>query len=727
MKILTLGTGLAAVLLLAQQQPSADPTIRVNVNLIQVDVTVTGKGGVRVPGLTAEDFELFQDGRKQKITSALWVGRSRDGSNALPAVGETPASPSSAPRGPQPTRQQIRRTVAIFLDDLSIEPANLAYAKEAVTKFIETSIEPGDLVAIFRSSSSMGMLQQFTTDRRQLLSALGRISFRSLNQTNPLAAVDRDPNENASDPTIAQMALEQRLRDEISRRERQDMITAGMLGSLQHLASGMRELPGRKSIVLFSESVQLIDAPQSLFNPDMTAGMQLIPGAQGGSRYRTVNALRNLTDLANRAGVVLYAIDPRGLQTLGFTAQDKPPGNARQATAVLNQRSFEYTTSQAGMGVMAESTGGLFYKNTNDLGTALRDALADQEDYYLLSFVPDDQTFEKVRGTTKMHQIEVKLKRSGLRVRYRKGYLGVPDSERFPNQNQPLMAALMSPFRATDLPVRLTPLFRQVEVEDDKKKGATTPRAVIRTMLHFDPSQLTYVPQPAEASDKDQTPWQTSKIELALYLFDEENKVVTSNARAQGIRLRGVGRDSVMKSGLVVELDLAIAKPGGYQLRAAIRDPASGLTGSGAQFLVIPDLAKRQLVTSDLVLASADWESGKAPRGSPAQRVFAPGETITYNMVIYNAQTDAATQSPRLDTQILLYRDGRIVYWGALRPVANPNHRKDAPLVLSGNLTLGRTSAPGDYAFEISVRDNLAPKKQQFSVRSQDFAVAAAQ
>jgi len=568
----------------------------------------------------------------------------------------------------------------------------------------------------------MSFMQQFTSDRRQLLDALGRTSFRNMNQVNSLAAMSEDPNENSGDPTIAEMAMRERLRDEVNRRERQDMITAGMLGSMQYLVQGLRDMPGRKSIILFSESVQLSDAPQSMFNPDMNRDMMMAPGAQGGTRYRTRDALRVLTDQANRAGVVLYAIDPRGLQVLDFTAQDVPPSNPRRATGALNQRRYEFTASQAGMEVMAEETGGLFFKGTNDITAALRDAVDDQEDYYLVAYQPDDTTFENARSALRFHRIEVKIKRPGLRVRYRKGFLGLPDSpERRPPPVTPLLAAMTSPFRAADVPLRLTPLLRQVEVDDGKKKGASAQQTIVRAPLHLDASKFTFQDQAADAADTNQTPWKLAKIELAIFLFDQESRVVARSTHAQEIRLRGKTLETALRDGIVQQLDLAVPKPGSYQLRAAVLDQATGLAGSAVQFLQVPDLSKRPLASSDLVLSAESWEKGLEDHGSPARRLFTAGDKLNYTMVIYNAKISPEAKTPKLETQMILYRNGKPIFRGPKNPLEPKDHQANGSLNLTGTFTLGKTSAPGDYSIEVAIRDTLAPRRQQYTVRTMDF------
>ncbi len=697
-------------LLLAQ-----DSIIKVNVNLVQVDVTVTDRKGVHVEGLTAEDFEVFQDGKKQKVTSAVWVGQrpAYPDPKVIPATVAGPSGEVSR----QLRKDQVRRTVVLYADDLTLSPAGLYYTQDAMTKFVEQNIEPGDLVALFRSSTGVSFLQQFSSDRRQLLAAIQGLRMRSWNGVDSLAAIPNSSVEDSGDPVLAEMARRERLRDEVVRRERQDMVTAGVLGSMQFLIQGLREMPGRKSVVMFSESVQLFDPPQTIFNPTMSSQDSLAPGAQGGQRARTLAALRALTDLANRNGVVLYTIDPRGLQTLGITAQDQPSTNVRRMQGQMQQRSFEFSASQDGLSVMAEETGGLFFKGTNDITAALRDAVNDQEGYYLVAFNPDDETFERTKGAVRFHKLEVKVKRGGLKVRYRKGFLGVTDEERLPETPSPLLAAMISPFRATEVPLKLTPILSLTGGQD----GA----GYLRTLLHMDASRFTYKDVPAEASDPDQRPWKATEVDVALFLFDRDGASIEKTLHTHQVKLRGNGFARAIADGLVEQLEMAIEKPGNYQLRAAILDKGSQLAGSATQFLPVPDIKAKRLESSHLIVSGEKWEKGEGERSSPALREFSAGEQLNYNLLIYNAKI-APDGLPKLETQLSIYREDKVIYRSARQTVSPPKHTAGEGLTLSGGLKVGGLGAAGEYTLEVAVRDLAAPKKRQYLVRSTEFTIAAA-
>ena len=162
------------------QSPSAAPVVRVTTSLVQVDAVVTDKNDRHVTDLTAADFEIFEDGRRQEITHCSYV--------ALPKLATPPpAAPTAAgaaapPPPPAPTRlrpERVRRTLALVVDDLGLSFRSTVEVREALEKFVDEQMEPGDLVAIVRTRGGMGALQQFTTDKALLHAAIDRVRFNA--------------------------------------------------------------------------------------------------------------------------------------------------------------------------------------------------------------------------------------------------------------------------------------------------------------------------------------------------------------------------------------------------------------------------------------------------------------------------------------------------------------------------------------------------------------------
>jgi VWFA-related protein len=200
--------------------------------------------------------------------------------------------------------------------------------------------------------------------------------------------------------------------------------------SLVSTINTLRGLPGRKAVVFVSEG----------FYVDNRAHNQLDAGFPFGSLFDDTHvsgALRMITEVANRASVVLYTVDPRGL-IVDFpgVADNVSPSDAKYLSA---SRYEERVGSQASLRYLADDTGGLAADNRNDLQGGFGDVLRDQRAYYLIGFEPPEKTFVKSSGRPRFHKIKLSVNRKGVRVRTRAGFYGVTDDEVM--QRAPLVAA----------------------------------------------------------------------------------------------------------------------------------------------------------------------------------------------------------------------------------------------------------------------------------------------
>ena len=168
---------------LAQTKPvdDKDDVVRITTNLVQIDAVVT-KDGKHVTNLTADDFEIFEDGKKQTITSFAYISNiSNVPSSDSRASVAPPASKKNETSVPPPVpiqRDAARRTVAIVVDDLDMSAESMTPVRRQVRKFIAEEVQPNDLVAIIRTGGQMGALQQFTNDKRVLNRAIERLRWQ---------------------------------------------------------------------------------------------------------------------------------------------------------------------------------------------------------------------------------------------------------------------------------------------------------------------------------------------------------------------------------------------------------------------------------------------------------------------------------------------------------------------------------------------------------------------
>jgi len=158
-------------------QEHKDDVVRISVTLVQVDAVVTDDKGKQVTDLKPQDFQILEDGRPQRITNFSYISN----------VSARPAEPAGLPdklAPPIPSKllhpDEVKRTIALVVDDLSMSFESIAYARYALKKYVDEQMQPGDLVAILRTGAGIGALQQFTTDKRQLYAAIERLHWNSM-------------------------------------------------------------------------------------------------------------------------------------------------------------------------------------------------------------------------------------------------------------------------------------------------------------------------------------------------------------------------------------------------------------------------------------------------------------------------------------------------------------------------------------------------------------------
>jgi VWFA-related protein len=709
-----------------RQQPTPTPAadtdddnvVRITTNLVQFDAVVKDNRGRMVTDLRPEDFEVFVGGKRQEVTNFAYVSAEPDAATA-PSPAPSPAGVVAPPvRSALPRPGQVRRTIALVADDLNTSWENMPYVRRALRKFVDEQMQPNDLVAVLRTSAGMGALQQFTSDKRLLYRAIegmrwnprgrGLIGSFTPIEDDPLNRPVRKTGDPQGDrgPQIIDDA--KALADDAAQREksaselretREQAFTVGALGSLGFLMRAMSELPGRKSVLLFSE------------------GFVIYKRSDPGENLRVREELRRLVELANRTAVVVYPIDPRGVMVTAMTAEDSTGGQSPQAIqGLIDSRAASYRDTQDPLLYIARGTGGFFTRNRNDMVKSVQSVLDDQKGYYLIGFRPDESVFETVKGRRRFNELSVKVKRPGTHVRARAGFLGVTDAEAKSAPRTPLqqlVGALASPFASGDVPVRLTSLFA-----GDDARGL-----YVNSLMHIDMSNVRFT----DEADG----WHKAVIDLFALTFGEGGEIVDVVNRKETVRARAEAFERVRTGGLVYAMRVPVKKPGAYQLRVAVRDNADEKLGSASQYIEVPDLKKDRLALSGVAIQARDYAAATAggegqfndPQGSPAVRRFRQGMEVSYYFNIYNARLDRATGRPRLQTQMRLFRDGRQVYAGPPVPF-DPGRQTDMKNLLSGTrLGLDAGFVPGEYLLQVVVTDLLAPGKQGSATQWADFEI----
>jgi VWFA-related protein len=352
-----------AVLPLFSQTSFQDPVIRVSVDLVQVDARVTDSQGHHVADLKEEDFEILEDGKPQKITHFAFV----------PGT-ESNGAPSNAPvmtAGPL-RPEDLHRTIVLVADDLSFGPAEFPRVRNVLKDFVDRQMQPGDLVSIVTTSGGVGVRERLTNDKRVLYAAIARIMF--IPGVNQFDGAKMAPQMNDGRPRYYWEAD-----DRAYAAAQAPYFTRGSALSLGRAVMALRDVPGRKAVALFSTG---------------------FAGATG-----------PIIETAHRASVVIYTIDMRGIVAKAEWHPNRSPAFWRLGS----------------MDLLAKSTGGILYHESNAFGASLASALDDMSSYYLIGFRPQREDFNEVNGRAQFHKLKVRVSRPGLNVRSRDGFMGVPD------------------------------------------------------------------------------------------------------------------------------------------------------------------------------------------------------------------------------------------------------------------------------------------------------------
>ncbi|PYT00146.1 MAG: hypothetical protein DMF63_09265 [Acidobacteria bacterium] len=682
-------------------KPAPTPTprddadvVKITTSLIQVDVTVTDRGGRAITDLKPDEVEVYENGHKQKLTNFSFVSN-------VQVKEEKTKGKSEKPVVLPPTQvrpESVRRTIALVVDDLTLSFESTYSVRYALKKFVDEQMQEGDLVAIIRTGAGIGALQQFTNDKRQLYAAIDRVRWNALGSGNIGAFAPLEGKINTGAPVPAPEPGERTAEGAAKEFNnfRESVFAAGTLGAVNYVVRGMQDLPGRKSILLLSDGFKL-------FFEDATGVRDF---------GRVLESMRRLIDRANRAAVVIYTMDARGLQPGGITAADDVSGRSfEEIESEASARRAQLIDTQDGLRYLAQQTGGIAIVNQNNLSSGIRKILDDQS-YYLVAYEPDEATFDP--RVNRYNKLDIKVTRPGARVRYRSGFFGVSDEKLVkPPQTmgQRVMEALTSPFAVNEISLKLNALFYN------------SPRgSVVRSLLHVRAQDLKFTDEP-DGSKK-------VVFDVLAVGFGDNGTIVDSTSKTYTLNVSKEAYERAMKVGFVYDLSYPVKKAGAYQLRIALHDHESDRIGSANQFIDVPNVKKDRLILSGVVLENlelADWkkrEAGEAvthsdPLIDTSLRRFKRGTVLNYGFAVYNAKTVPA---PNLSYQTRVYRDGKPIFEGAPKPVV-ASITDPKSIDFSAALSLGNTLLPGDYVLQVAIIDNLAKKGRNTAVQFVQFEV----
>jgi VWFA-related protein len=692
-----------------QQQPEDEGVVRISSELVQTSVVVTDKNERVVTDLKRDDFEIYENGKKQDVKFMEFVGM--DGERRAEGAGAT--LPESARIERELSAKDVRRVIAFVVDDLTIPYADMMTVRKTLRDFVDNKMQEGDLVAIIRTFGGKGMLEQLTSDKQLLRHAVARLNVTATPYAiNPL---DNEAAQTAGEiireagggvgpsaENLADIGIETaNIYDESARISRA-LIS---LSTADRVIDSLGEIPGRKSLVLISGGLPGFGASRS--TPANIGGGAILklpePGTGLGAYLNKVLSL--LSDHAVRSGVVINTIDPRGLNAspgvVGFDATpagsaliggDPNFGKGGSETEVFGEV-LAGADEHLGLRLLSDTTGGVAVTNTNDIAGGLDKVLARGRGYYVLAYTPAEKFDNKFR------KLDVKVKRPGLRLYKYAGYLASeqrrPEAPR--TKEQEIAAAARSPLAKRDVDVTANLSMRMTP------KGAD-----LGINLLIDPKTLTF----NEAGDRHQ-----ASFDVVGFIMDEAGKTRGGFSQTVNLNLTPDKYREAMSTGLDYSAGTQLP-PGYYQMRVVVREEGTGSLGTVSRYIEVPYLSKGRLAMSSIFLHAVDTGSpSRPPAPLTAVRQLSRKDDLRYSAIVYNAKLEGG--KPQLRAQTIISRGDRIIYRSPERAVV-PRGGDAAQVFMVEQVGLPR-AAPGRYVLTLVVTDALADKKSPPLTRSIDF------
>jgi VWFA-related protein len=456
----------------------------IDVEVVNVEVYVTGRDGRPVTGLSREDFQLFEDGKPVTVTNFYAVpGTGAEDTAAAPAAGEAaPAAAGEAATGPAPAPaatatapatptipEEQRLHLAVFVDDRSLGPAGRNVVLKRIREFLAGRPQGRDRLLLVRYDGSLQVRQAPTDDPLALSTALeqvargvGRGAHETAEMQRILAELDQ-----ASTPEEGRAVLST---IEAFAERRQDDIRA-TLGAASELVDELAGLPGRKALLCVSGGLPLEPGEALLRAYQAKFGGPISPLA---NQFETRRLLTRLAERANANRVTFYA--------LGAIESISGISAAHRYSSIWTEQNLEAVERDnraASLLDLAADTGGLASLDGGTAAKILERVAGDLDRYYSLGFTPAHAR------DGKLHRLEVKVRDRSLTVRHREAYRANSTVEAMQGRT---LAALALGGGSNPLAVAL-----DLGPEKDAGKG----QVAVQVLVRFRLSDVALVPRDA--------------------------------------------------------------------------------------------------------------------------------------------------------------------------------------------------------------------------------------
>lgn len=581
----------------AQDPPDTQPlppvTFRAEIDYVEVDAVVTDERGNLVKGLSKEDFEIFEDGKPQKVaffsSVVIPVERFERFANEQRTI---------VPDVRSNLRPFDGRIYVLLLDDRHTGALRSAGVKRAAHEFIDKYFGANDIAAVIHTGGRTDAGQEFTNDPRLLKAAIDKFIGQKL-RSRTLERLDEynrnpllRPQPSSDGSGSSQTGQDIKIRDPLD--FERGFYARATLGTLKNLAEFMGSIRGRrKAILMFSEG---IDYP-------------ILDIFDSRDASTVLEDTRQAISAASRANVNFYTIDPRGLHTMGDETMalggfPQDPGYGINPQALEQERRIAVDSLR----VLAEQTGGAAAVESNDYADAFDRIQRENSSYYVLGYYPPS---DKRDG--RFHRIEVKLKRPGLRVVARKGYAAPKGKPETPvvdpsaGTSTALRELLNSPLQAPGLTLSVA-----AAPFDSPKENVAVTVEIIGRNLTFKQEKGLF----------------NNTVEVSMLPLEARGKA--QQGRRSEVKLTLKPQTAQILSATAVRLSPRLTlPPGRYQLRVAARESGEGLTGSVFYDLEVPDFTKEKFMMSGVVLTAATAQVTPTAEADAVLKQALPGPPTT--------------------------------------------------------------------------------------------------
>jgi len=515
-------------------------TFKVNVRLVLVRVVVRDAEGHAVANLRKQDFQLF-DNRKPQVISQFSM--EQPGSQVAKEQKTTEIAGGDNTTTPMPNVPE--RFIAYLFDDIHLQMQDLLPVRTAADRRL-SAMQPTDRAAIFTTSGQNSV--EFTDDRAKLQQGLLGL------QPHPIAASEvqecpymsyymADLIANKNDPQAFANATSDALQCEYQNNSKMLAAAQGLAQSSAQRALSLGDSETHLTLALLRDVMRRMAAV-----PGQRTIVLVSPG------FITPRAEQELTDVidqALRTNIVVSSVDARGLYV---PPQFANVGQQNVPNVVTSPQETLYQSSEAAanddvLSTVANSTGGVFFHNSNDLDAGLKQAGETPAYYYVLGFSPQNLKYDG-----RFHSLSVKLtKPAKYTIQSRNGYYAprqAPNPEE--EARQEIQEAVFSQEEMRDLPVDLhTQFFKTTDVD-----------AKLSVLVHVDVKRLHF--QKLEGRNK-------NDLTIVAVLFDRNGSFVQGNEKVLEMRWKDETLEHKLDRGLTLRSSFEV-KPGSYLVRLVVRD-----------------------------------------------------------------------------------------------------------------------------------------------------------